>query len=203
MLSKKQIAEVSNFSIGNWPQILQSNKLGCYYCLKIFDVKEIDDEVDKTGTLWCPYCFTDSVIGDAAPYEITEENLKQLQAKWFSHTYLSHQPFMVDDKIIANIDGHSLIKNGKVMEIGYIVNGKRYTSAGGYIAPFKVVFHFGSENRDLFYFENSNLVYSDISLETPTYLKELYAKLSQEGEMTFINFISKVVREYAFKEMGI
>jgi hypothetical protein len=34
-------------------------------------------------TALCPYCYTDSVLGDASGYPITEEFLKEMNKRWF------------------------------------------------------------------------------------------------------------------------
>lgn len=57
----------------------ENTKCGCFYCLKIFEPKEIeeyiedDNELDRYGTAICPYCGIDSVISESSGYPITED----------------------------------------------------------------------------------------------------------------------------------
>lgn len=91
MLSEEEIKLACNFSIRNWPQIVSSKYVGCYYCLKIFPATKIIDVPDKSGTALCPYCNTDSLLGDSSPYTINLDNLKTLQKNWFRHSTKSEK----------------------------------------------------------------------------------------------------------------
>ena len=54
-------------SFMNRNEIMQSQKCGCFRCLNIFApdaVSEWIDDLTDESTALCPYCFTDSVIGD-------------------------------------------------------------------------------------------------------------------------------------------
>ena len=72
------------FSSNHRQQLLYDKKCGCFYCLKIFDPKEITNWIeDEDGTAICPYCGIDSVIGESSGYPITEEFLAKMQKHWF------------------------------------------------------------------------------------------------------------------------
>lgn len=72
------------FSSNHKQQLLSDKKCGCFYCLKIFDPKEITNWIeDEDGTAICPYCGIDSVIGESSGYPITEEFLAKMQKHWF------------------------------------------------------------------------------------------------------------------------
>lgn len=76
--------EAHKFSIDNKEQLLKDKKCGCFYCLKIFDPKEITDWcTDNVGTAICPYCCIDSLIGEYSGYPITKEFLKKMNKYWF------------------------------------------------------------------------------------------------------------------------
>lgn len=49
----------------NWEQLLKVSKCGCFYCLKIFNPKEIKKWCDSEKTAICPYCGIDSIIYDS------------------------------------------------------------------------------------------------------------------------------------------
>ena len=75
-------------SFVNRNEIMQSQKCGCFHCLKIFDKAEISEWIDDLtdeSTALCPYCFTDSVIGDKSGFPITKEFLKVMQDYWFDN----------------------------------------------------------------------------------------------------------------------
>lgn len=72
-------------SFGNQKEIRQSQKCGCFHCLKTFDSAEIVEWIEDLSsfTALCPYCCIDSVIGDKSGFPITEEFLKTMRDYWF------------------------------------------------------------------------------------------------------------------------
>jgi hypothetical protein len=76
--------EAYKYSAKHKEQLLKDDKCGCFYCLKIFNPKEIEDWVeDISGTAICPYCGMDSVIGESSGYPITQEFLERMNGYWF------------------------------------------------------------------------------------------------------------------------
>lgn len=72
------------FSFNHRIQLSKDNKCGCFYCLKIFNPKEIEEWIeDQHGTAICPYCGNDSIIGEYSGYHITKEFLREMQQYWF------------------------------------------------------------------------------------------------------------------------
>lgn len=84
-MENQKLEEAHKHSINNKVEIEKSEFCGCYFCKKIFKSSEIKEWLkDKNGeTAKCPYCLTDSVIGDASGYLITEELLNKMNKKWF------------------------------------------------------------------------------------------------------------------------
>ena len=73
------------YSSNHRNQLLTDKKCGCFYCLKIFSPKEIIDWVeDIGGTGICPYCGTDSIIGESSGYPISKEFLIEMRNYWFN-----------------------------------------------------------------------------------------------------------------------
>ena len=71
-------------SFSNKEQIEKSEKCGCFSCCKIFSPSEITDYLpDEPPTAECPFCHTDSVIGDASGFPITKDFLKKMKKRWF------------------------------------------------------------------------------------------------------------------------
>ncbi len=74
------------YSGANRDYLSKDKKCGCFYCLKIFDPKEIIDwcyYVSDEDTAICPYCGIDSIIGESSGFPITEEFLKKMHNYWF------------------------------------------------------------------------------------------------------------------------
>ncbi|MBQ7339074.1 MAG: cytoplasmic protein [Clostridia bacterium] len=73
----------------------KSKSCGCFYCLAIFSPEEISDWIveknftdmeltrEDLSTACCPYCGTDSVIGDSSGFPITENFLGEMEKYWF------------------------------------------------------------------------------------------------------------------------
>ena len=80
----KRIIEAHKFSSNHKKALLNDHKCGCFFCLEIFDPKEITNWIDDTeGTAVCPYCKVDSVIGESSGYPITKEFLSKMNLYWF------------------------------------------------------------------------------------------------------------------------
>ena len=68
----------------NKEQIEKSEKCGCFFCGEIFSPSEITDYLpDEPPTAECPFCHTDSIIGDASGFHITKDFLKKMKKRWF------------------------------------------------------------------------------------------------------------------------
>ena len=71
-------------SFSNKEQIEKSEKCGCFFCGEIFSPSEITDYLpDEPPTAECPFCYTDSVIGDASGFPITKDFLKKMKKRYF------------------------------------------------------------------------------------------------------------------------
>lgn len=86
--SKDDVIEAHKLSANNYPALLSDEKCGCFYCLNIFDPKEIEEYIqesddENSGTAICPYCGIDSIISESSGYPITQEFLKKMYRRWF------------------------------------------------------------------------------------------------------------------------
>lgn len=78
------IIEAHKFSSNHKKELMSDEKCGCFFCLEIFDPKEIKDWVkDTMETAICPYCGIDSVIGESSGYPITKDFLKKMKTYCF------------------------------------------------------------------------------------------------------------------------
>lgn len=82
---EKYADKAYSHSICNKDELMKKQKCGCFYCLKIFNPKEIKEWIeDKCGdTALCPNCDIDSVIAESDEYELCEELLEFMNKKWF------------------------------------------------------------------------------------------------------------------------
>lgn len=75
----KDYIEALEYSYNHREKLLADEKCGCFYCLTIFNPKEILDWVDDiSATAICPYCGVDSIIGESSGYPITKEFLSEM-----------------------------------------------------------------------------------------------------------------------------
>lgn len=102
--------------------------------------------------------------------------------------------------IKAICDNHALLVDGNVQIIGSVKDKKRYTG-GGCILPTEIVLHYGTPFKDRFYFENDELVYMSVTMETPEYLTKTYSECARE-KVTPSQFVDTIKQVYVFKSLG-
>lgn len=68
----------------NQEKLKDAQVCGCFYCLRIFDPKEIIWEDEEDHTAMCPYCGIDSVLPESATLPITKAFLKKMHEFWFT-----------------------------------------------------------------------------------------------------------------------
>lgn len=87
--AKEDVIDAHKYSSNNYPELLNDGKCGCFYCLSIFDPKEVEEYIQENdnehnyGTAICPYCGIDSVISESSGYPITEAFLRKMYRRWF------------------------------------------------------------------------------------------------------------------------
>lgn len=76
--------EAHKHSSNHREKLLLDVKCGCFYCLSIFNSKEISAWIeDISGTAICPYCWVDAIISESSDYPITKEFLLKMKKHWF------------------------------------------------------------------------------------------------------------------------
>lgn len=81
---EKDYIKAHKFASNHRAELSKDSICGCFYCLKIFDPKEINFWIKDPGeTAVCPYCSIDSVIGESSGYPIEREFLLQMKNHWF------------------------------------------------------------------------------------------------------------------------
>ncbi|MCW3083516.1 MAG: hypothetical protein JWP12_882 [Bacteroidetes bacterium] len=106
--------------------------------------------------------------------------------------------------IIARSGNHALLEGGRVPTIGYEVGRLRYTG-DGCIVLIEICFHYGTDRRDLFFFEEKKLTYQSVSIRTAEweYITDVYSECARmRKKITPEEFIEMVCEEYVFTQLG-
>jgi hypothetical protein len=80
--SEADLVEAHSYSDRNIEQVRKSPTSGCFHCLKIFSSSEVTEWL-ADGTVLCPYCNIDSVLGSLSGYPITKDFLVEMNKRWF------------------------------------------------------------------------------------------------------------------------
>lgn len=87
----------------NRAEIEAGTVCGCFYCMKIFrpveiiawsgfDLAQFDNpQAEAAETALCPYCGSESVIGNRSGYPIDAMFLSDMHEAWFQRTIV-HRP---------------------------------------------------------------------------------------------------------------
>jgi hypothetical protein len=76
-----QINTAIKLAMRNKTSLSFVEKAGCYYCMKIIEVKDIVEYTDQGETALCPNCKIDAIIPDG---NLTIEHLKEINNYWFT-----------------------------------------------------------------------------------------------------------------------
>ena len=88
-MEQYDLDKAHKYSNNHKPELEKDNKCGCFYCLQIYNPKEIKEWIiannscDRRGTAICPKCDIDSVIGESSGFPITKEFLIAMNKHWF------------------------------------------------------------------------------------------------------------------------
>lgn len=93
-MNKNTLKQIHSHSFRNEAELKKSHKAGCFYCVTTFTPSDIVDWLDETDvikntsagkrTALCPFCGIDSVLGNAADYEVTKTLLVNLKEEFFT-----------------------------------------------------------------------------------------------------------------------
>lgn len=77
--------EIHALSRNNAKLIKKSKQVGCFYCLKIYQAKEVKNYRENANkSAICIYCNIDALIPDSFGIELTEAFLKAMRNRWFN-----------------------------------------------------------------------------------------------------------------------
>ncbi len=82
MFSEAELVNAHSHSSHNLEEVQKSPNSGCFHCLKLFSSSEVTEWL-ADGTVICPYCDIDSVLGSLSGYPLTTEFLIEMNKRWF------------------------------------------------------------------------------------------------------------------------
>ena len=70
-------------------EIIESERVGCFFCVTVFEPSKITGWIDKGQTATCPECGIDSIVSVDAIEKYTSDGdatkfLKRMQRYWFA-----------------------------------------------------------------------------------------------------------------------
>lgn len=80
--SEEDLVKAHSHSSHNVEEVQRSPSAGCFHCLKIFASSEVAEWL-ADGTVLCPYCDIDSVLGSLSGYPLTMDFLLAMKKHWF------------------------------------------------------------------------------------------------------------------------
>ena len=80
--SKEDLVKAHSHSSHNVEEVQRGTSAGCFHCLKIFASSEVIEWL-ADGTVLCPYCDIDSVLGSLSGYPLTADFLVTMRKHWF------------------------------------------------------------------------------------------------------------------------
>ena len=80
--SETELVNAHSHSSHNLEEVQKSSDCGCFSCLKIFSPSEVTEWL-ADGTVVCPYCAVDSILGSMSGYPLTKDFLAEMNGRWF------------------------------------------------------------------------------------------------------------------------
>ena len=81
---RDDIIDAHSHSMEHRAELGRSSLAGCFFCSNVFDPNQITHWVDDGRCALCPSCGTDSVVGDASGFPITDKRfLREMNRFWF------------------------------------------------------------------------------------------------------------------------
>src|SRR2546427_11821317 len=79
--SETELVNAHSHSSHNLEEVQKSSDCGCFSCLKIFSPSEFKEWL-ADGTVVCPYCAVDSILGSLYGYPLTKDFLAETNGRW-------------------------------------------------------------------------------------------------------------------------
>lgn len=79
------LKQVHEHSFKNKEEILRSCKCLCFHCFRTYNSNDVEmfiPENDGNETALCPLCITDTLIGDASGFELSDQLIDELAYKY-------------------------------------------------------------------------------------------------------------------------
>ena len=66
-------------------EVEASARCGCFFCFRQFPPTMIKAWTESNQTALCPHCGVDSVIGNAAPFQLDDKFLRRMHGQFFAY----------------------------------------------------------------------------------------------------------------------
>ena len=80
--SETELVNAHSHSSHNLEEVQKSSDCGCFSCLKIFSPAEVTEWL-ADGTVVCPFCAVDSILGSMSGCPLTKDFLAEMNGRWF------------------------------------------------------------------------------------------------------------------------
>jgi hypothetical protein len=82
-VKETEVRQAPILAMKNKDRIAESNRCGCYHCLKTCSAEEITEWTDGSETALCPHCSVDALIPDQSGVSLKAESLEAMRRYWF------------------------------------------------------------------------------------------------------------------------
>jgi hypothetical protein len=84
-MTEADLTSAYQHSIRHRVEVLRSDVCGCFHCLSVFETSTIKNWIDTGQTAMCPRCGIDAVIGSASGFDLSDDLLGAMRARWFKN----------------------------------------------------------------------------------------------------------------------
>lgn len=81
---EEYIRKAPMYAFKNKEAVGASQICGCFNCLQIINVSDIEFWTDDDETALCPNCTLDTLIAESLNVPLDEETLKKIRDHWFN-----------------------------------------------------------------------------------------------------------------------
>ena len=82
-MSEDYIKKAPMYAFKNKEAVMASQTCGCYGCLNIIQVKDIEFWTDDDETALCPKCTLDTLLAESLNIPLDKDTLSKIRNQWF------------------------------------------------------------------------------------------------------------------------
>jgi len=91
-MSEEYIRKAPMYAFKNREAVLQSQVCGCYNCLEVIQVEDIDLWTDDDETALCPKCTMDTLLPESLGCPLDTTSLMEIRDHWLRPSNHSSPP---------------------------------------------------------------------------------------------------------------